>query len=333
MKEGTSQIPIIDVAPLVTGVGDEGAVSSAGRGRCRLRGFFYVVGHGVSEERQCRLDERSHSFFAQDAETKLEIRMELAGKAWRGYFPVGGVLTSGRPDLKEGLYFGAELQRRRSASACRSRTTRSEPVPARGSGIRRHDPGVHGGADRPPSCTHAGHRDEPGSGARLFPRRLHGRSAHPVPDPPLSPHAARAGSRAAVGRRRAHRLRRAHHPQTGRRGRSPGQNRILLVRRATRSELFRMQHRRHARSPDASGSIAPRPTACRIDSGRGRLSHVLLRSGIRCARGTDRLERRTGFPADDGDERWDHVSVHDFEGTYGDYVLGKVSKVFPELSA
>jgi isopenicillin N synthase-like dioxygenase len=34
---------------------------------------------------------------------------------------------------------------------------------------------------------------------------------------------------------------------------------------------------------------------------------------------------------DDKEERWDHTSVHDFEGTYGDYVLGKVSKVFPEL--
>jgi isopenicillin N synthase-like dioxygenase len=31
------------------------------------------------------------------------------------------------------------------------------------------------------------------------------------------------------------------------------------------------------------------------------------------------------------DERWDHASVHDFSGTYGDYLLGKVSKVFPEL--
>jgi 2-oxoglutarate-Fe(II)-dependent oxygenase superfamily protein len=35
--------------------------------------------------------------------------MALGGRAWRGYFPVGGELTSGRPDLKEGLYFGAEL--------------------------------------------------------------------------------------------------------------------------------------------------------------------------------------------------------------------------------
>jgi isopenicillin N synthase-like dioxygenase len=33
----------------------------------------------------------------------------------------------------------------------------------------------------------------------------------------------------------------------------------------------------------------------------------------------------------DRNERWDRVSVHDFEGTYGDYILAKVSKVFPLL--
>jgi isopenicillin N synthase-like dioxygenase len=32
-------------------------------------------------------------------------------------------------------------------------------------------------------------------------------------------------------------------------------------------------------------------------------------------------------------ERWDKASVHDFEGTYGDYLLGKVAKVFPQLGA
>ena len=42
-------------------------------------------------------------------EKKMEIRMALGGKAWRGYFPVGDELTSGKPDLKEGLYFGTEL--------------------------------------------------------------------------------------------------------------------------------------------------------------------------------------------------------------------------------
>ncbi|MEO6895786.1 MAG: hypothetical protein ABI218_04000, partial [Caldimonas sp.] len=34
---------------------------------------------------------------------------------------------------------------------------------------------------------------------------------------------------------------------------------------------------------------------------------------------------------DDHATRWDGASVHAFEGTYGDYVLGKVGKVFPEL--
>ena len=34
---------------------------------------------------------------------------------------------------------------------------------------------------------------------------------------------------------------------------------------------------------------------------------------------------------DDKGARWDGASVHEFEGTYGEYLLGKVSKVFPEL--
>ena len=29
--------------------------------------------------------------------------------------------------------------------------------------------------------------------------------------------------------------------------------------------------------------------------------------------------------------RWDGASVHDLTGTYGDYLLAKVSKVFPSL--
>lgn len=34
--------------------------------------------------------------------------MATAGKAWRGWFPLGGELTSGVPDQKEGIYFGTE---------------------------------------------------------------------------------------------------------------------------------------------------------------------------------------------------------------------------------
>jgi isopenicillin N synthase-like dioxygenase len=51
----------------------------------------------------------SREFFALPLETKMEIQMALGGRAWRGYFPVGDELTSGQPDWKEGVYFGAEL--------------------------------------------------------------------------------------------------------------------------------------------------------------------------------------------------------------------------------
>jgi hypothetical protein len=37
-------------------------------------------------------------------------------------------------------------------------------------------------------------------------------------------------------------------------------------------------------------------------------------------------------PSDDQDERWDHANVHAVQGTYGEYLLNKVGKVFPELS-
>ena len=36
-------------------------------------------------------------------------------------------------------------------------------------------------------------------------------------------------------------------------------------------------------------------------------------------------------PLDDADSRWDRTSVHRWEGTYGDYLLSKVGRVFPDL--
>jgi isopenicillin N synthase-like dioxygenase len=35
---------------------------------------------------------------------------------------------------------------------------------------------------------------------------------------------------------------------------------------------------------------------------------------------------------DDRQHRWDKASVHDFSGTYGDYLLGKATKAFPQLN-
>src|SRR4030095_13869004 len=39
------------------------------------------------------------------------------------------------------------------------------------------------------------------------------------------------------------------------------------------------------------------------------------------------------IPPDDAAERWDRTSVHAFQGTYGDYLLNKVGKVFPQPRA
>jgi isopenicillin N synthase-like dioxygenase len=75
---------------------------------CRDSGFFYVTGHGVPADLIRRLDAAAREFFALPEHTKAEISMERGGKAWRGFFPVGAELTSGRPDRKEGVYFGTE---------------------------------------------------------------------------------------------------------------------------------------------------------------------------------------------------------------------------------
>jgi isopenicillin N synthase-like dioxygenase len=104
-------LPVIDVSPLVgrgparVRAGVAGQIQAA----CRQRGFFYVAGHGVPGGLLEELAEASAEFFALPLADKMEIAMERGGRAWRGFFPVGAELTSGRPDLKEGLYFGAEL--------------------------------------------------------------------------------------------------------------------------------------------------------------------------------------------------------------------------------
>src|SRR5688572_28226645 len=96
-----SDIPIINISGLVRGTEERREVAVRIGQACRECGFFYIVGHGVDELLQRRLEEVSQQFFAQDLETKLEISMSHGGRAWRGYFPVGGELISGKPDLKE----------------------------------------------------------------------------------------------------------------------------------------------------------------------------------------------------------------------------------------
>jgi isopenicillin N synthase-like dioxygenase len=98
----------IDVAPLVTGSGDPGPVAMAIDDACRTSGFFTIVGHGIDPRLVARLDSCARAFFARPESDKARIAMARGGRAWRGWFPLGGELTSGVPDNKEGLYFGAE---------------------------------------------------------------------------------------------------------------------------------------------------------------------------------------------------------------------------------
>ena len=46
---------------------------------------------------------------AAATDEKQRVALANGGAAWRGWFPLGGELTSGVPDLKEGYYFGREL--------------------------------------------------------------------------------------------------------------------------------------------------------------------------------------------------------------------------------
>jgi isopenicillin N synthase-like dioxygenase len=77
------------------------------------------------------------------------------------------------------------------------------------------------------------------------------------------------------------------------------------------------------------GQYRSTPHRAKNVSGRGRLSFPFFFDPDFDAE----IVPLPGFAltADDRDTRWDKASVHDFSGTYGDYLLSKVSKVFPEL--
>jgi isopenicillin N synthase-like dioxygenase len=76
---------------------------------CRTTGFFALAGHGVDTGSRERLITAARRVFALPLEGKQRVSLERGGTAWRGWFPLGGELTSGVADLKEGYYFGREL--------------------------------------------------------------------------------------------------------------------------------------------------------------------------------------------------------------------------------
>jgi isopenicillin N synthase-like dioxygenase len=318
-------VPVIDVSALVRG-GDPGPAARAIGAACREHGFFYVVSHGVGEELQDALVSLSRRFFAQVLDEKMRIRMDLGGRAWRGYFPVKGELTSGKPDIKEGLYFGTELgegdARVRAQLPMHGRNLFPEipgfretvlayidAVTRLGHALMR---GIALSLGLPPSYFADRYTGDPLVLFRIF---------HYPPVPPRS-------DEWGVG----------EHTDYG----------VLTILK--QDDVGGLQVKSRARwieAPPVPGAFVCnigdmldrmtggvyRSTPHRVlnTSGRDRYSFPLFFDPNFDAR-IERIELGGLTVTDDRAQRWDQASVHAFEGTYGDYVLAKVSKVFPQLA-
>lgn len=319
-----SEIPAIDVGELVRGGAGRAAVARRLADACRESGFFYALGHGVDPGLQARLHELSRYFFAQDPDTKLRIAMARGGRAWRGYFPVGGELTSGVPDQKEGLYFGREL----GPDDPRVRAG----LPLHGANLFPEEP-----AELRPTVLaymaaleRLGHRLVAGLALGLglaesyFAERY---TAEPLVLFRIFNYpAARDPELWGVG----------EHTDYG----------LLTILLQDDAGGLEVRSRSHwVPAPPLPGAFV-----CNIGDMLERLTGGVLRSTPHRARNPAPRDRLSfpfffdpGFAArvepialpgaDDSAERWDRENVHAFEGTYGEYLLRKVGRVFPELGA
>jgi isopenicillin N synthase-like dioxygenase len=323
-------LPVIDIAPLISGAPDRNRVAAQIGAACRAHGFFYVTGHGVDAALVQRLEVLSHRFFELPEETKMQWRMALGGRAWRGYFPLGGELTSGRPDWKEGLYLGTELPA--SHPLVRAKT------PVHGPNLFPEVPGLREAIlDYMAAVTQLGHRLMEGIALSLgLPAtyfaerytadplilfRLFNYPSQPVPEG--------LDVQWGVGEHTDYGLLTILHQDDvgGLSVHTPGGwvdappipgsfvcNIGDMLDRMT-GGLYRSTPHRVKRNT----------------SGRDRLSFPLFFDPNFEAR-VQRIEGLAGAEArDDSAERWDRANVHAFNGRYGDYLLAKVSKVFPQL--
>ena len=321
-----SGVPVIDVRALV--LGTEGCRDVAARmgEACRDWGFFCIVGHGVEGRLQERLEDVSRQFFAQDLETKLAIRMSRGGKAWRGYFPVGGELTSGKPDHKEGIYFGSEL---------------AEDHPLVKAGTPLHGPNLFPQGipqfrrlvlDYMAAMAQLGHALMRGISMSLDLSESYFADRYTA-DPLIlfrifnyPPPAEDVKTAMGVGEHTDYGL-------------------LTIVRQDDAGGLQVKRKSQWVSVPYIPnsfvcnvGDMLDRLTSGRYLSAPHRVQHSGNKNRLSFAFFFDpnfeaevKAIRSDVVATDNGNERWDYSSVHEFCGTYGDYLLGKVSKVFPEL--
>jgi len=322
-------VPVIDVSALVAGTPAREAVAAEIGRACRAEGFFYVTGHGVEASTCDRPVAASRRFFALDQATKMQWRMSLGGRAWRGYFPAGGELTSGRPDWKEGLYLGAELPD--DDPRVLSRT------PLHGRNLFPTVPGFREAVlDYLDALTRLGHALMEGVALSLgldagyFAGRY-------TADPLILFRIFNYPSRPAPGREVRWGV--GEHSDYG----------LLTI--LWQDDVGGLQ----VKTPDGWVDAPPSPGSfvCNIGDMLDRMTGGLYRSTPHRVAlntsGRDRLSMPFFFDphfearvrpiegltpsaaAQDRAARWDGANIHAFDGTYGDYLLGKVSRVFPEL--
>ena len=110
-----SEIPVIDIGDLVAG--RQGALAVVGaqlEAAARDPGFFYVRGHGVSQQLTDSVRALSREFFAQSMDRKQQVAVN---DRHRGFLATGAarMYPGARPDLKESYVFGLELSPRQYA--------------------------------------------------------------------------------------------------------------------------------------------------------------------------------------------------------------------------
>lgn len=111
MPTSSAQIPMIDVAPLLSGDAEATAriVREIGAA-CRDVGFFYVRGHGIDSGLRARVFSQAQAFFALPAARKDAVAITKSPHN-RGYVGYGGEkLDPSKPaDMKQAYNIGLEL--------------------------------------------------------------------------------------------------------------------------------------------------------------------------------------------------------------------------------
>lgn len=320
-------LPLVDISPLVTGDGDRAVVAEALDAACRSHGFLAVVGHGVPADLQGRVEAAAAAFFALPEATKGEIAMARAGRAWRGWFPVGGELTAGVPDHKEGLYLGTEL----APDDPRVRAGR----PLHGPNLWPTHPADLRPAVEQWMAAMATVAEAVLSGLALalgldedwFPRHL---TAEPTVlfrifhYPPVAEGEPGWGVAEHTDYGLLTLLAQDHHG--GLEVRTPqGWVDVPPVPGALVANIGDMLDRMTA------GRYRSTPHRVRPSQGEGRLSlPYFYDPGWDAA--VAPLPLDGDVPDDDAHARWDGTSLRHLEGTYGDYLTAKVAQVFPALA-